>query len=66
MHSTEPTMTPAEALTAAREITRGTTCFVMPVAGRFKVCRRIGGRVINLGYRTNPADLIAYVRRVAS
>lgn len=59
-------MTTTEALTQAREITRGTSCFVMPVAGRFKVCRRVGGRVISLGYRTNPADLLAYVRRVAS
>lgn len=63
-------MTTAEALDKAldkaRELTRGTSCFVMPVAGRFKVCRRVGGRVIALGYRTNPADLIAYVRRVAS
>lgn len=59
-------MTTTEALTKAREITRGTTCFVMPVDGRFKVFRRINGRVISLGYRTNPADLLAYVRRVAS
>ena len=59
-------MTTQEALAKAREICSGTTCFVMPVGGRFKVCRRVEGRVVSLGYRTNPADLLAYVRRLAS
>lgn len=59
-------MTTAETLAAARAITRGTTCFVMPVGDRFKVCRRVDGRVINLGYRTDSAQLLAYVRRLAS
>ena len=59
-------MTTAETLNKARELTRGTTCFVMPVGDRFRVCRRVDGRVINLGYRTNPASLLAFVRRLTS
>jgi hypothetical protein len=59
-------MTQTETLAAARAITRGTTCFVMPVGDRFKVCRRVEGRVINLGYRTQPASLLAYVRKLAA
>ena len=57
-------MTPAETLAAARAITRGTTCFVMPVGDRFKVCRRIDGRVIPLGYRTDPAQLCSWLRKL--
>ena len=41
-------MTTAETLAKAREITQGTTCFVMPVGGRFKVFRRVAGQVIAL------------------
>ena len=57
-------MTPSETLDQARQLTRGTSCFVMPVGGRYQVCRRVGGRVINLGYRTKPSDLLALVRRL--
>lgn len=59
-------MTQAETLTAARDLTRGTTCFVLPVDGRFKVCRRVAGRVISLGYRTDSASLLALVRRLTA
>lgn len=57
-------MTPSETLDQARQLTRGTSCFVMPVGGRYQVCRRVGGRVIHLGYRTKPSDLLALVRRL--
>lgn len=59
-------MTPAETLAKAREITKGSTCFVIPAGDRFKVCRRVDGRVINLGYRTNPDQLCAWLRKLAS
>ena len=59
-------MTTTETLAAARELTRGTTCFVIPAADRYQVCRRINGRVISLGYRTSPAGLLAYVRRLTA
>ena len=59
-------MTTAETLAAARAITRGTTCFVMPVGDRFKVCRRIDGRVIPLGYRTDPAQLCSWLRKLTA
>ena len=52
-------MTTAETLAKAREITQGTTCFVMPVGGRFKVFRRVAGQVIALGYRSNAIQLCA-------
>lgn len=57
-------MTPSETLDQARQLTRGTSCFVMPVGGRYQVCRRVGSRVIHLGYRTKPSDLLALVRRL--
>ena len=59
-------MTAAETLAKAREITQGSTCFVIPAGDRFKVCRRVQGRVISLGYRTDPAQLLALVRKLAS
>ena len=59
-------MTTAETLAKARDITQGSTCFVIPSGDRFKVCRRVAGRVINLGYRTDPAQLLALVRKLAS
>ena len=59
-------MTPAETLAKAREITRGTTCFVLPIGGRFKVCRRIAGRVVLLGYRSNPTQLCAWLRQLTT
>ena len=57
-------MTPAETLAKAREITHGSTCFVMPVGGRYKVCRRVAGRVIPLGYRTDATQLCAWLRKL--
>lgn len=59
-------MTQTETLAAARAITRGTTCFVMPVGDRFKVCRRVQGRVIYLGYRTDGAQLVSWLRKLTS
>ena len=57
-------MTTAETLAKAREITQGTTCFVVPVGGRFKVCRRVAGQVIALGYRSNATQLCAWLRKL--
>lgn len=59
-------MTTAETLAKAREITRGSTCFVIPADGRFKVCRRVAGRVISLGYRTDPTQLCAWLRKLTN
>ena len=59
-------MTTAETLAKAREITRGTTCFVIPSGGRFNVCRRIAGRVIPLGYRADATQLCAWLRKLTN
>lgn len=59
-------MTTAETLTKAREITRGSTCFVIAVGDRFKVCRRIGHRIVAIGYRTDPDRLCAWLRKLAN
>ncbi len=56
--------TTAETLAKARAITQGTTCFVVPVGGRYKVCRRVAGRVIPLGYRADAAQLCAWLRKL--
>ena len=57
-------MTTADTLAKAREITRGSSCFVLPVGGRYKVCRRVGGRVIALGYRSDANQLCAWLRKL--
>ena len=57
-------MTPAETLAMARAITEGSTCFVVPVGGRFKVFRRVAGQVIALGYRSNAIQLCAWLRKL--
>ncbi len=57
-------MTSAETLAKAREITRGSSCFVLPVGGRYKVCRRVAGRVIPLGYRSDANQLCAWLRKL--
>lgn len=51
-------MTQAETLAKAREISRGTTCFLVPVRGAFKVCRRVAGRVITLASQALIADAL--------
>ena len=57
-------MTTDEILAMAREITQGTTCFVVPVGGRFKVCRRVGGLIIPIGYRSDAEQLCAWLRKL--
>ena len=57
-------MTAAETLAKAREITQGTTCFVIPVGSRFKVCRRVAGRVIPLGYSSDASQLFPWLRKL--
>lgn len=59
-------MTAAETLAKAREITKGSTCFVIPAGDRFKVFRRVGRRVINLGYRTDPDQLCTWLRKLTN
>lgn len=59
-------MTQAETLAKASEITRGSSCFVLPVGGRYKVCRRVAGRVINLGYRTDADQLCRWLRKLTN
>lgn len=59
-------MTRDETLAKAREITRGTSCFVIGTEGRFKVFRRVSGRVIPLGFRTDQAQLCAWLKKLTS
>ena len=58
--------TQSETLARSRDIARGTTCFLLPVGGVFKVCRRVAGRVITLGTRADASQAIALLRRVAA
>ena len=59
-------MTREETLQEARAITAGSTCFVIPRGDRFNVCRRVGKRIINLGYRTDGAQLCRWLRKLTS
>lgn len=59
-------MTREDVLQKSREITAGTNCFVLPVGGTYKVCRRVQGRVIYLGYRTDGAQLVSWLRKLTS
>ena len=59
-------MTSAETLAKARDIARGTTCFLLPAGGAFKVCRRVAGRVITIGTRADASQAIALLRRAAA
>ena len=47
----------AETIAKARDIARGTTRFLLPAGGAFKVCRRVAGRVagrvITIGTRSD-------------
>lgn len=56
----------AETIAKARDIARGTTCFLLPVHGAFKVCRRVAGRVITIGTRSDASQAIALLRRAAA
>ena len=56
----------AETLAKARDIARGTTCFLLPAGGVFKVCRRVAGRVITIGTRADAGQAIALLRRAAA
>lgn len=59
-------MTTAEALAKARAIAAGSSCFLMPVGGAFKICRRVGARVIPLGTRTDASQALSLLRRVCN
>lgn len=59
-------MTTAETMAKARDIARGTTCFLLPAGGVFKVCRRVAGRVITIGTRADAGQAIALLRRAAA
>ena len=56
----------AETIAKARDIARGTTCFLIPAGGVFKVCRRVAGRVITIGTRADAGQAIALLRRAAA
>lgn len=57
-------MTQAEALAKSRVIAAGSSCFLLASGGVFKVCRRIGRRIVSLGHRSDPARLFAWLRRL--
>lgn len=59
-------MTAQEAIAKARDITRGSNCFFHQRGDRFQVFRRVGPRVVPLGFRTNPEQLCAYLRRLTT
>ena len=59
-------MTDQEAITKARDIARGSNCFFHQRGSRWVVFRRVGSRVVPLGYRSNPAQLCAYLRRLTA
>lgn len=59
-------MTDHEAITQARAITQGTNCFFHQRGARWVVFRRVGSRVVPLGYRSNPTQLCAYLRRLTA
>lgn len=56
----------AETIAKARDIARGTTRFLLPAGGVFKVCRRVAGRVITIGTRADAGQAIALLRRAAA
>lgn len=53
-------------ITQARDIARGSNCFFHQRGSRWVVFRRVGSRVVPLGYRSNPTQLCAYLRRLVS
>ncbi len=59
-------MTDQEAITKARDIASGTNCFFHQRGARWVVFRRVGSRVVPLGYRSNPTQLCAYLRRLTA
>lgn len=59
-------MTAHEAIAKARDIALGSNCFFHQRGDRFQVFRRVGTRVVPLGYRTNPEQLCAYLRRLTT
>ena len=59
-------MTPAETIAKARDIAKGSSCFLMPVGGTYKICRRVGARVIPLGSRTDASQALSLLRRLCN
>lgn len=59
-------MTHQEAITKARAITAGSNCFFHQRGDRYQVFRRVDGRVIPLGSRSNPETLCAYLRKLVT
>lgn len=57
-------MTQAEALAKSRVIAAGSSCFLLASGGVFKVCRRIGPRIVSLGTRSDASQAISLLRRL--
>ena len=53
-------------LIEARRLARAGGCFISEKNGAFRVFRKTTQRAVYLGYRTNPADLRAFVRRLVA
>lgn len=53
-------------LIEARRLARAAGCFISEKNGAFRVFRKTAMRPVLLGYRTDPASLRAFVRRIAT
>jgi hypothetical protein len=59
-------MTTAEAIAKSRAIAAGSSCFLLASGGVFKICRRIGNRIVSLGTRTDASQALSLLRKVAN
>ena len=53
-------------LVEARRLAKAGNCFISENNGAFRVFRKTAARAVYLGFRTNPADLRAFVRRLVA
>lgn len=59
-------MTQAEALAKSRVIAAGSSWFLLASGGVFKVCRRIGPRIVSLGACSDASQAISLLRWVCN
>ena len=59
-------MTAAETLAKARAIAHGSSCFLICIGNSFKICRRVGKRVIAIGTRSDSGQALTLLRRVCN
>lgn len=59
-------MTNQEAIAKARAIAAGSNCFFHQRGDRYQVFRRVGDRVIALGFRRDPGQLCSYLRKLTA